>query len=91
MYATVLATSTGQFIQAQVSEPRVVTRMAELSDRVLSAVEALTDSLPANLPNRYKRLAGHLVKRVMHARGYALAPGRRSGVLVPLYSKQGLW
>jgi hypothetical protein len=77
MYNTLLATSTGRFINALVSETQIAMRMMELSDHGLAAVGALSDELPANLPNKYKRLTGHLVKREMRLRGYDQVPGRR--------------
>jgi hypothetical protein len=57
--------------------------MMELSDHGLPALGALTDALPANLSNRFKRLAGHLVKRAMRLHGYALVPGRRGRISGP--------
>lgn len=89
MYNTLLATSTGRFINAQVFDPQMVMRMMELSDHGLPALGALTDALPANLSNRFKRLAGHLVKRVMRLHGYALVPGRRSRISGPSLFKRG--
>jgi hypothetical protein len=77
MYKTLLATSTGTFINAQVFDAQMVMRMMELSDHGLPALGALTDALPANLPNRFKRLAGFLVKRLILLHGYAQVPGRR--------------
>jgi hypothetical protein len=41
------------------------------------------------LENRFKRLAGYLVKRVMHLHGYALVPGRRSRISGPSLFKRG--
>ena len=89
MYKTLLATSTGTFINAQVFDAQMVTRMMELSDHGLPAIEALTAALPANLPNRFKRLAGYLVKRAMQLHGYALVPGRRRRILGPSLFKSG--
>jgi hypothetical protein len=77
MYKTAIATPTGQFIHSQVFDPSMVTRMMQLSDHGHPALVALTDALPANLANRFKRLAGHLVRRVMREHGYALVPRRR--------------
>jgi hypothetical protein len=37
----------------------------ELSNHGLPALGTLTDVLPANLTNKFKRLTGYLVKRVM--------------------------
>jgi len=89
MYNTLLATSTGRFIYAQVFDPQMVMRMRELSDHGLPALVALSDALPANLANRFKRLAGNLVKCVMHEHGYALVPGRRSRISGPSLFKRG--
>ena len=89
MYKTLLATSTGTFINAQVFDAQMVMRMMELSDHGLPALGALTDALPANLPNRFKRLAGFLVKRVMLQHGYAQVPGRRSHISGPSLFKRG--
>ena len=80
MYETLLATSTGRFVNSQVTDPHVIRRMIELSDQGLPALGALTDAFPANLENRFKRLAGHLVKRVMRLHGYAQVPVRRSRI-----------
>ena len=77
MYKTAIATPTGQFIHSQVFDPSMVTRMMQLSDHGHPALVALTDALPANLANRFKRLAGHLVRRVMREHRYALVPRRR--------------
>jgi hypothetical protein len=89
MYKTLLATSTGRFIHAQVSDSQTVMRMIELSDHCLPALGALTDALPANLANRFKRLAGYVVKRVMSLHGYASVPGRRSRVSGSSLFKRG--
>ena len=78
MYNSLLGTPTGRFINAQVSDRQMVMRMMELTDHGLSALGALTDALPANLANRFKRLAGYLVKREMRLHGYAIVPGLRS-------------
>ena len=77
MYKTLLATPTGQFIHSQVSDLSMVMRMMNLSDHGHSALVALTDALPVNLANRFKRLAGYLVRRVMREHGYVLVPRRR--------------
>jgi hypothetical protein len=61
----------------------------ELSDHGLPAVGALTDALPANLENRFKRLAGYLVKRAMRLHGYAPVPGRRRRISGPSLFKRG--
>jgi len=89
MYKTLLATPTGRFINSQVFDPQVVMRMLELSDHGLPALGALTDALPANLANRFKRLAGYLVKRAMRLHGYALVPGQRSRISGPSLFKRG--
>lgn len=89
MYKTLLATSTGEFINSQVFDAQMVMRMMELSDHNLPAVGALTDALPANLPNRFKRLAGFLVKRALRHDGYAQVPGRRSRISGPSLFKRG--
>jgi hypothetical protein len=89
MYDSLLATSTGRFINARVSDRQMVMRMIELSDHDLSALGALTDALPANLANRYKRLAGYLVKRVMRLQGYVIVPGLRSRIPGPSLFKRG--
>jgi len=89
MYNTLLATSTGRFINALVSETEIVMRMIELSDHGLAAVGALTDELPANLLNKYKRLAGHLVKHEMRLHGYAQVPGRRRRITGRSLFKRG--
>ena len=89
MYDTLLATSTGRFILALVFDPQMVARMIELSNCGLPAVGALSGGLPVQLPNRYKRLAGHLVKRMMRSRGYAPVPGRGRRIPVPSLFKRG--
>lgn len=89
MYKTLLATSTGTFINAQVLDAQMVMRMMELSEDGRPALGALTDALPANLPNRFKRLAGFLVKRVMLLHGYVQVPGRRSRISGPSLFKRG--
>lgn len=89
MYNSLLATSTGRFINAQVSDRQMVMRMMELSDHGLSALGALTDALPANLANRFKRLAGYLVKRVMRLHGYTIVPELRSCIPGPSLFKRG--
>jgi hypothetical protein len=85
---TLLATPTGAEILKLVIHPQKFTRMIELSGQGHPAVGALTD-LPADLPNRYKRLAGHLVKRVMLARGYVQVPGWPSRIPGPSAFKRG--
>jgi hypothetical protein len=77
MYKTLLATPTGQFIHSQISDLSMVMRMMNLSDHGHSALVALTDALPVNLANRFKRLAGYLVRRVMREHGYVLVPRKR--------------
>jgi hypothetical protein len=89
MYNTLLATSTGRFINAQVFDPQMMLRMIELSNHGLPALGALTDVLPANLTNKFKRLTGYLVKRVMRLHGYAVLPGRRSRISGPSLFKRG--
>jgi hypothetical protein len=73
MYKTLLATHTGQIIHSLVLS--TAPRMIQLSDEGHPALVALNDELPANLANRFKRLAGHLVRRIMREHGYALIPG----------------
>jgi hypothetical protein len=77
MYTTLEATLIGQFVRQQIAHPSTITRMQQFSNDGHPAIAALTDELPADLSNRYKRLVGHLVRRVMHEHGYALLPGRR--------------
>ncbi|MFZ0708018.1 MAG: hypothetical protein WAM71_20630 [Candidatus Korobacteraceae bacterium] len=90
MYEKLLAPRDGQHIYQQVLAAQMVTRMIELSDHGFPALGALTDTaLPANLSNRFKRLAGFLVKRVMSVRGYAQIPGRRSRISDPSLFKRG--
>jgi len=89
MYKALLATTTGKFINAQVCDARMVMRMMELSDHGAPAIGALTNALPANLPNRFKRLAGFVVKRVMLLHGYDQVPGRRSRISGRSFFKRG--
>lgn len=89
MYKILLATPLGRFIYALVFDPQIVRRMIELSDRGLPAIGALSDALPANLPNRFKRLAGFLVKCVMRLHAYVQVPGRRSRISGPSLFKRG--
>jgi hypothetical protein len=77
MYTTILTTPTGCFIQALVNAQPTITLMQQLSEDGHPAVDALPDLLPANLANRFKRLAGHLVRLVMLENGYVLLPKRR--------------
>jgi len=89
MYDSLLETPTGRFLYERICDPEIIRRMTELSDQELPAVTALTDPLPANLPNRFKRLAGYLVKRVLLLHGYAQVPGRRGRVSAPSLFKRG--
>jgi hypothetical protein len=87
MHEKLLATPDGQHIYQQVLAAR--TSMIELSDHGLPALGALTDGLPVDLANKYKRLAGYLVKRVMLLNEYAQVPGRRSRISGPSLFKRG--
>jgi hypothetical protein len=87
MYKKLLTTPSGQFVHSRVLS--TVTRMMELSDHGHPALVALNGELPANLANRFKRLAGHLVRRIMREHGYALIPGSRCRIPAPSLFKTG--
>jgi hypothetical protein len=72
IYAASLATPTGQYVDSVVSDSLNIAKMIEFSDCGRPALGAITSALPANLPNRFRRLAGYLVRRVMKAHGYEL-------------------
>ena len=72
IYAASLATPTGQYVDSVISDSLNIAKMIEFSDCGRPALGAITSALPANLPNRFRRLAGYLVRRVMKAHGYEL-------------------
>ena len=87
MYKILLATRLGQMISALILS--MVPRMMQLSDQGQSALVALMDKLPADLPNCYKRLAGYLVRCVMRENDYTLVPGSRCRFTGPSLFKTG--
>ena len=63
---------TAQYVDSVISDSLNIAKMIEFSDCGRPALGAITSALPANLPNRFRRLAGYLVRRVMKAHGYEL-------------------